>query len=84
MGMQPISKFLQMPALRNSLNRRLFETAKFGPTIFPILFSAVISRTLGSVARWKAERGTTLEVNLKSREKREILPASFANFMSFF
>jgi hypothetical protein len=65
LGLEHITKILQKPELRDSFNRHLFEAAKFGPTIFPILFSAIVTQTLGSAARWKAERGTTLEVSMK-------------------
>jgi hypothetical protein len=48
------------------LNSQLLEAVKFGPSFFPILFSAILSTTLRSIARWKAERGCKLEVSLLS------------------
>ncbi|KAE9380087.1 hypothetical protein N431DRAFT_459056 [Stipitochalara longipes BDJ] len=45
----------------NSLNLGLFETAKLGPTLFPILFAAIMGSFLRLVARWRAEKGLTVE-----------------------
>ncbi|CAG8950515.1 hypothetical protein HYFRA_00007012 [Hymenoscyphus fraxineus] len=43
------------------LNTRLFEIAKIGPTIIPILFAGIFSSTTRLFARWKAEKGSRLE-----------------------
>jgi len=34
--------------------------AKLGPSIFPILFAAVVGRLMRTLALWRAERGTSL------------------------
>jgi len=47
---------------KNSLNEKLLEAAKLGPTIFPILFAAIIGGFLRLVARWRAEKASTVEV----------------------
>lgn len=45
------------------LNTRLAEAAKLGPTILPILFAGIVGSTLRLVARWRAEKGSTLKVS---------------------
>jgi hypothetical protein len=44
------------------LNLRLLEVAKLGPTIFPIVFAGTVGSTLRLAARWRAEKGSTIEV----------------------
>ncbi|KAI5840119.1 hypothetical protein DFP73DRAFT_634219 [Morchella snyderi] len=36
------------------------QLAKHGSTIFPIIFASVLGMAIRSIARWRAERGTTL------------------------
>ncbi|OAL30103.1 hypothetical protein AYO20_08906 [Fonsecaea nubica] len=51
-------------------NRDLIEAAKYTPTIFPILFSAVVAKFLKAIAAVKLEHGTsvlTIEYLLQSR-----------------
>lgn len=50
------------PALISFLNVKLLEAAKLGPTIYPILFAAVISTTIRLIARWWVEQGLLLNV----------------------
>lgn len=38
------------------------QAAKLGPTIFPIIFAAVIARLLKTYALWRAERGACLGI----------------------
>jgi hypothetical protein len=45
-----------------ALNMRLINAAKFGPTLFPILFAGIVGNAIRLVARWKAERSSTIEV----------------------
>lgn len=42
------------------------QASVLGPTIWPILFAAVVGLTLQRVALYNAERGTTLGVSLLS------------------
>ncbi|RPB07547.1 hypothetical protein P167DRAFT_598319 [Morchella conica CCBAS932] len=39
---------------------KLQQVAKYGSTIFPILFASVLGMAIRSIARWRVERGTTL------------------------
>ena len=45
-----------------TLNANLFEAAKLGPTIFPILFAGAVGSFLRLLARKRAEQGSTIEV----------------------
>jgi hypothetical protein len=45
-----------------ALNNRLREAANLGPTIFPILFAGIMGSTLRLVARWRAEKGSSIGV----------------------
>ncbi|KAF4627622.1 hypothetical protein G7Y89_g10535 [Cudoniella acicularis] len=45
----------------DNLNLILLEAAKFGPTILPILFSAIVGNALRQIARLRAESGTRIE-----------------------
>lgn len=50
--------------------RELLSAAKYGPTIFPIIFAAIAGSFLKTVASWKLERGISvlsLEYLLSSR-----------------
>lgn len=38
------------------------EAAKVGPSIYPIVFAAIVARFLRHLARWQAERGARLGV----------------------
>ena len=40
----------------------VLQAAKIAPTIFPIIFAAVVGRLMRTYALWKAERGTRLGV----------------------
>jgi hypothetical protein len=40
----------------------VIQAAKIGPTVFPIVFAAVVSRLMKWFALWKAERGSELGV----------------------
>ncbi|PMD30946.1 hypothetical protein L207DRAFT_591891 [Hyaloscypha variabilis F] len=52
----------QSSLLRNTtLNANLFEAAKLGPTIFPILFAGAVGSFLRLLARKRAEQGSTME-----------------------
>jgi hypothetical protein len=51
-------------ALPIQLSDSLFEIAKLGPTILPILFSVIISAFLRLTARWKAEKGSSIKVSV--------------------
>jgi hypothetical protein len=44
----------------SSLGNNIIVGIKFGPTVFPIVFAAIVSRLMRSVAQWKAETGTKL------------------------
>ncbi|KAF4631718.1 hypothetical protein G7Y89_g6411 [Cudoniella acicularis] len=50
------------PRNTNPLNLQLLQVAKFGPTVIPLLFSAMIGSALRLLARWKAQKGTKLKV----------------------
>lgn len=45
-----------------ALNNRLVQVGKFGPTNFPIFFAGIVGSTLRLLARWRAERGSSIEV----------------------
>lgn len=48
----------------------LYDLAKYGPTVFPIVFAAIATNLLTAVAAWKLERGISvlsLEYLLRSR-----------------
>lgn len=40
----------------------IIQAAKLGPTVFPIVFAAVVGRLMKSLALWKVERGSELGV----------------------
>jgi hypothetical protein len=40
----------------------VIQAARLGPTVFPIVFAAVVGRLMKSLALWKAERGSELGV----------------------
>lgn len=44
----------------SSFGDNIIAGTKIGPTIFPIIFAAVVSRLMRSIAHWKAEKGTQL------------------------
>jgi hypothetical protein len=46
------------------------NAAKLGPTIFPIIFAAVVGRLMKFCALWRAENGTNLGVRTLSLLKR--------------
>lgn len=48
--------------LGRSLNVHLLQATKLAPTIFPIIFTAVLASTIRLVARWKAETKSSLDV----------------------
>jgi hypothetical protein len=47
----------------------IVNAAKLGPTIFPIIFAAVVGRLMKSLALWRAEKGTNLGVSNPSSQK---------------
>ncbi|KAI1304465.1 hypothetical protein F5Y03DRAFT_170339 [Xylaria venustula] len=48
------------PMTAHSREEALLVAASYGPTIFPIVFAAIVGRTLKSIATWKLQRGTTI------------------------
>lgn len=46
----------------SSYGRMVEESARLGPTIFPIAFAAIVARFTKHLARWQAERGQRLGV----------------------
>ncbi|KAF2270982.1 hypothetical protein CC78DRAFT_573352 [Lojkania enalia] len=58
------------PTNDNNLGRKVEVAMQLGPTIFPILFAAIIGRSLKMIARYLAERGarlSTLELLMASQ-----------------
>jgi hypothetical protein len=49
--------------LNSSLSTNLLRAAKLGPTVLPIVFAAIASSFLRFLARWKAQRGSRIDVN---------------------
>jgi hypothetical protein len=45
------------------LNFRIELTYTKGPTIFPIMFAAIVGRTMKFIAQFSLERGSTVEVS---------------------
>ncbi len=41
-----------------------FLTLSKGPTVFPILFAALVGRSLKAVGRYRAERGVRVSVSI--------------------
>ena len=48
----------------SSYGQRVEEAARLGPTIFPIVFVAIVARFNTHLAHWQAERGHYLGVCL--------------------
>ncbi|GAW14092.1 hypothetical protein ANO14919_034860 [Xylariales sp. No.14919] len=48
------------PMTEGSQEKTLLLAASYGPTIFPIIFAAIVGRTLKSLATWDLQRGTTI------------------------
>ena len=44
----------------SAFGSHIIEAAKLGPTVFPIVFAAIIGRLMKSVALWRAQHGTNL------------------------
>ncbi|KKA24995.1 hypothetical protein T310_0976 [Rasamsonia emersonii CBS 393.64] len=42
-------------------SQRLLSVAQWGPTIFPVLFAAVVGRAMRSLATWRIQRGATVK-----------------------
>jgi hypothetical protein len=67
--------------ISSSLGQRVELTAKLAPTLFPIIFAAVVGRLMRTYALWRAERGANLGIiellngsqNLLSAFERAIL-----------
>ncbi|QIW97414.1 hypothetical protein AMS68_002932 [Peltaster fructicola] len=60
------------------MRQSLRLTIRKGPTIFPVVFAAVVGKSLKSLADWKLERGTTvamIEYLLASRSVSGVLIA---------
>lgn len=47
----------------SSLGQKVQEAAKLGPTIYPIVFAAIVTRFLRHLAQWQAEKGQSLGVS---------------------
>ncbi|KAK4539710.1 hypothetical protein LTR36_010421 [Oleoguttula mirabilis] len=53
----------QAPVAQHGLlTQRLLEATKYGPTIFPILYAAVVGRAVKGFLSWRLERGERLGV----------------------
>ena len=50
----------------STFGSHIINAAKLGPSIFPIVFAAIVGRLMRSAALWRGERGTNLGVSLKS------------------
>lgn len=61
-----VLSFLAISANNNPVSsargQMVEQAAKLGPTIFPIIFAAVIARLLKTYALWRAERGACLGI----------------------
>ncbi|KAF7505292.1 hypothetical protein GJ744_001079 [Endocarpon pusillum] len=65
----------------SSFGDSIIAGTKLGPTIFPIIFAAIVGRLMRSIAHWKAEAGTQLGLleqligsqNLTSAVQRMVL-----------
>lgn len=44
----------------SSFGSNIIAGSKLGPTIFPIIFAAIVGRLMRAIAHWKAETGTRL------------------------
>ncbi|KAI0486371.1 hypothetical protein F4859DRAFT_528139 [Xylaria cf. heliscus] len=47
-----------IPDSPGSLGESLLTAASYGPTIFPVIFAAIIGRTLKLIATWKLQNGS--------------------------
>ena len=43
----------------------VIQATKIAPTVWPLVFAAVVGSTVKAVALWKAEQGTTLGVSMQ-------------------
>lgn len=59
----------------------VYQAAKLGPTIFPIVFAAVVGRLMRTLALWRAERGTTLGLLEQLNGSQNLLAAVERSFM---
>lgn len=51
------------------------QAAKLGPTLFPIIFAAVVGRLMRTLALWKAERGAPLGILEQLNGSQNLLAA---------
>ena len=67
--------------ISSSLGQKVEQTAKLAPTLFPVIFAALVGRLMRTAALWRAERGASLGVlellngsqNLLSAFERTVL-----------
>ncbi|KIW93351.1 uncharacterized protein Z519_05956 [Cladophialophora bantiana CBS 173.52] len=55
---------------------RLVLSAKYGPTVFPIMFTALIESAMKAFATWRIQRGTTLR-NVEQMMGSHIISGAF-------
>ncbi|KAJ4218912.1 hypothetical protein NW759_008065 [Fusarium solani] len=48
------------PATPGSTGRLLLDLAKYGPTVFPVLFAAIVGAALKTFATWRLQNGTRI------------------------
>ncbi|RSL61730.1 hypothetical protein CEP54_006127 [Fusarium duplospermum] len=48
------------PATPGSTGRLLLDMAKYGPTVFPVLFAAIVGAALKTFATWRLQNGTRI------------------------
>jgi hypothetical protein len=56
------------------------EANRYGPTVFPIVFAAVIGRLMKAVALWRCENDASLGVSYSRRHACVIVLRSFRVF----
>lgn len=59
----------------SSHGRTIEQAAKLGPTLFPIIFAAVVGRLMRVVALWRAERGAPLGILEQLNGSQNLLAA---------
>lgn len=48
---------------KSEWGEKVVETTRITPTVWPILFALIVGNTMKMLARFKAERGTTMGVS---------------------
>ena len=61
--LSPNGNITRIEVTSSSLSVDLLRAVKLGPTILPIVFAAIASSFLRFLARWKAQRGTRIDVS---------------------